>query len=510
MAIPRKQLVVASTSTHFPNETTQAAEGPAAKALNHQEPEMLSEPDADEGGSTHFQNNQPNTKESRKVNASGSKPKKAKTKAGIDDFDGESDADAVEGPDADADFPAGDEDAVEATMDDDCCEVGQQDTQHMPNDEDPAAGYLTTGGELPEEFEDNEFEAEDDEVDASDAELEDNSGSTPQSLLEVDDDWDTEAGVVHAEFEDEEEEVEEEPEDTEEEIEVASGDDSMDLVDVDGMEDEGDDVEFATAGLKVWAIKANRIVATLNKKTAVAAGHGDVYLSDQFQDVVGIEMSKHGLRAGLRNMGFALAKVNLASNAVLNKRVEAKTKKVTAAIRRNSQSTNAAMQQCLAIAAVGINRHYFKDTRNELRAALEEELVAAGVRNGQRLVRRIFASKGVEYAKAILMLANKLSDMPEVTRNHFASALDLTNDGEIDDDEEFGDSASPDFQSETIGSDEEEFDDDMEDELESPNTVSAALANPQYKKTVTAKKAGYSLTATAVLNGDVPFPFLNM
>lgn len=509
MAIPRKQLVVASTSTHFPNETTQAAEGPAATALNHQEPEMLSEPDADEGGSTHFQNNKPNTKESRKMNAAAKAKAKAKTKAGIDDFDGEPDPDAVEGPDADADFPAGDVDA--AVEGDD--EVGQQDTQHMPNDVDPAAGYLTVGGEgeVPEEFEDNEFEAEDDEVDASDAELDDNNGSTPQSLLEVDDDWDTEAGVVQAEFEDEEEEVEEEPSDVEEEIETASGDDSMDLVDVDGMEDEGDDVEFATAGLKVWAIKANRIVATLSKKTAVAAGHGDVYLSDQFQDVVSIEMSKHGLRAGLRNMGFSLAKVNLASNAVLNKRVEAKTKKVTAAIRRNSQSTNAAMQQCLAIAAVGINRQYFKDTRNELRAALEEELVAAGMRNGQRLVRRIFASKGVEYAKAILMLANKLSDMPEVTRNHFASALDLTNDGEIDDDEEFGDTASPDFQSETIGSDEEEFDDEgMEDELESPNTVSAALANPQYKKTVTAKKAGYSLTAAAVLNGDVPFPFLNM
>jgi hypothetical protein len=372
----------------------------------------------------------------------------------------------------------------------------------MPNDEDPAAGYLTTGS-------DAEFEEEDE------PEFEDNFGATPQSLLEVDEDWDEEPAGVTAEFGDEEEspEEEEEEEDDEDEEEVdahVATADSMDLVDVDGTEDDGDDVQFATAGLRVHAMKGNRIVATLSKKSAVAAGYADEYLSDEFQDVVGVEMAKHGLRAGLKNMGFVMAKVNITANNVVNKRVETQTQKVTAAIRRNSAATQASLKQCLAIAAVGINRSYFKDTRNELRAALEDELAAAGVRGASKMVRRVFAKNGVDYAKAILTLANKLSEMPEVTRNAFASALDLTNDGETDvedDDDLFGDDASPDFQAETTGGADDEFDEETEDEMDTPNTVQAALANPQHR-VVKASKKVHSVSASAVLNGDVPFLFL--
>src|SRR6202008_2039930 len=111
---------------------------------------------------------------------------------------------------------------------------------------------------------------------------------------------------------------------------------------------------------------------------------------------------------------------------VVNRRVDAKVKQVTAAVRRTSQSAREATEQCMAIAAVGINRQFFKDTHNELRAALEEELQAAGVRGATKLVRHVFASKGVAYAKAIVTLATKLQAMPESTRNQFAEALDMT------------------------------------------------------------------------------------
>jgi hypothetical protein len=520
MAIMRKKVLAAkdvSTSTHFENETTKKADDSDQAMLNHQVWNTLIDPEDDEEGSTHFLNEEKYNDKSKRQNASVKKPTKvvkATTEADPDAHTGED----LTKPEAEytTDVAAGN---------------AEEDKQFMDNDEDPAAGYLTVG-EFDEE-EDAEDEDETEEVNAAEEELE--HAFAPQSLLDTDND--DLSGSTHfknlevdspesrrmnaAAEEDDEEEEEDEMDDwgsksggggSTYEASTKVSADEMPIVDIDGMDDsEGEGVEFATAGLRVHAIKANRIIATISKKAAVTAGHGDVYLSDQFQDVVGVEMAKHGIRAGLQAMGFTLATVNVAKVEVINKRVEAKVKQVTAAVRRTSHAQTEAFEQCAAIAAVGINRQYFKDTQNELRAALEEELQAAGVRGATKLVRRVFASKGVAYAKAIVTLATKLQAMPEATRNTFAEALDMTSDGEqeLDDENLYGDSASPNFQAMyTADSMEDgEFADEFDEEVESPSTVHAALSRPLKKMSISASKTGYSVTAAAILSGDVPFPY---
>jgi len=531
-----------STSTHFPNNTTKPADDNGQQALNHQVPETLTDPEDDEGGSTHFNNNEEYNKKSKMNNGgrttAAAKPGKTKpvplskvspkkhpaqARLDADDAADEVDLDTVKGPDADANFKAGGPDsgtlkANKVKADNDPNVPGQQATTNLPNAVDPAAGYLTVGSDADTDTEDSDDTEEADEVDADfdNEEVELKDGDNPQSLLEVDDNWDAgDAEEVNSEFDDEDDtDTDTEDSDELEVAPVADKADNVALLDVDGTDDEGDDVVFATVGTRVHAIKANRIVASLGKKVAVKAGHGDMYLSDQFQEVTEVEMQKHGLRAGLKKMGFVLATVNVGSQEVLNKRVEAKAAKLTAAVRRSNQVSNDALNQCLAIAAVGINKQYFKDTRNELRAALEEELQAAGVRGGVSLVRRVFASYGVDYAKSILTVANKLSGLPEVQRNAFASALDMTSDeaGTSTDDEEdlFGDSASPDFQSEfAAGDSDDEFNDEFAEE-QAPNTVQAALLRGPIHRRINEVKAsstGYSVNAAAVLSGKAPLPF---
>lgn len=514
-----------STSTHFPNETTETPEDSNQGVLNHMAPETLIDPEDDEGGATHFNNEETYSSKSNRLNggkttakakpttaaektpkhpgevklAPETKPthpakaKPSKTKAGIGE-----DAPAA-GTDPDGEFGAGGADSgiveaegFEAEQDG---ETGLQDTQHMPNDEDPAAGYLTGEGE----------------AGASGVDLE---GANPQSGLEVE--GGDEGGEV-SEFDDEagfEPEPEGAPEVVEdEELEIpAGGEDEMPLLDVDGADDEADDVVFANVGNSVKVIKANRIIASMNKKVAARVDAVDVYLGEQFQEVVATEMSKHGVRAGLKKMGFVLATVNVGKAEVLNKRVAAKAQKLTAGVRAQTQEANAALEQCLAIAAVGVNRTgFFKDTRNELRAALEEEFAAAGVRGAERVIRQVFASKGVEYAKAILTIANQLVEKPVEVRNAFANSLDMTGDGEIEDESMFGDSASPDFQSQFAGEegagDEggEEFVEDLVDDTGAPQTVHAALARPAYARREV--KANVSVTAAAVLSGKAPLPW---
>jgi hypothetical protein len=553
MALIQKKKVVArdSTSTHFQNETTRAPEDSDEGVVNNQTPNVLIDPeDADDGGSTHFNNEEeynakskmnnggrttaaatpkgtkapkhpgevPLAKESKKTHPAKAKASN-KSKAGLmeDDSSGMDDPDYVQGPDADGDFEAGGPDSgVLADADRGALgqpERGLQDTQHGPNNEDPTAGYLTVSadGETPNVGGDGPSEEE-------------LMGDNPQSgLTEPEPDGGGD-GLV-AEFDDAEDDgLGEEPDpsaliddsDMEEEPAMAApGSDDMAIMDVDGADDDSDDVVFANVGTSVKVIKANRIIASMGKKIATKAGCADVYLGEKFQEVTAVEMSKHGVRAGLKKMGFVLATVNVGKAEILNKRVEAKAQKLTAGVRAQVQEQNANMEQCMAIAAVGINRGgFFKDVRNELRAALEDEFKAAGVRGSERLIRQVFASHGVEYAKAILTIATQLAEKPVEIRNAYASSLDMAGEGDgIEDESMYGDSASPDFQSEYSATaddeNDDEFTDEFADESGAPETVHAALARPQFKtrNEVSAKATGYSVQAAAVLSGKSPLPW---
>lgn len=284
--------------------------------------------------------------------------------------------------------------------------------------------------------------------------------------------------------------------------------DQMSVLDVDGADDNPEDVVFANVGSSVKVIKANRIIASMNKVVAARHGHEDMYMSDQFATVTEIEMAKHGVRAGLQKMGFVLATVNVGKAETLNKRVEAKAQKLTAGIRAEAQAQFDVLEQALAIAAVGINKGFFKNQTNELRAALDTELTAAGVRGHQKMLASVFATKGIDFAKAILTVAKQVALMPADTRANFVKALDM-----IGDEGMFGDSASPDFQSQiTAGhAEDDEFAQDVFDDGASPSSVQAALLRPatnlRSRSEVSAKATGYSVSAAAILSGKAPLPF---
>jgi hypothetical protein len=528
--LERKRRVTAaqdSTSLHFPNLETKKADDDGQKLENNfSASDLLIDPD-DDSGSTHFTNNEKYSEKTNRIHSAAKKPAKKKVKAGMEDDSWDP---TEEDPDAtftEEDDP--DSGVVEASDESDLEGDGEGvpgDTQHIPNDVDPTKGYITTGNA--DEFDEDEDETVDasfedeEQVELTDAE------APQQSLLQVDEEWDPSETVADAdEFSDEDDgsqdetsdELDTDEDDESEQLELdaaaksrVSAGDEMPLVDVDGTDDEGDDVMFATAGLKLHALKGNRIVASMYKKHAVKAGQEDVYLSDEFQDVTYAEMSKHGLRAGLQKMGFALATVNVSKNDTINKRVQAKAQSVTAAVRRQASGRDSVMAQCLAIAAVGINRQGFQGVKNELRASLIDELENAGVRGAKTLVRQVFAAHAVDYSKSMLTLATKLSGMPEVARNAIAASLDMTDESELDDEEDLnGDAAAPDFQAEFADSADEDFAEEMEDEIEEPQTLHAALARPLMKTRATASNRSQkeqtkaSASAQAVLAGKIDF-----
>ena len=251
-------------------------------------------------------------------------------------------------------------------------------------------------------------------------------------------------------------------------------DDDVDVVDIDAMPDaDVESVDFVeTPDETVLAIKANRVIATLTKKMALAAGVDKVYTQPQFEAAARLEMQKHGLRAGLKNAGFKLSSFKIKANRALTLKVEAATKRMAESAAKFKEEQHQAMIQATAIACLGLNRGVFKGYKNELRAELVKNLKQAGLVNAERVVQAAFASKGVDYLKTVLALATKVQAMPEEVRDGFVEQLDMTEEPEVtadSDAETFGD---PDLMG-----DEDNIDVTVTEEP-IPDTVTAAVSKP--------------------------------
>lgn len=454
----KQSRVTSATSTHSMDKVKQGSS--ESKVTNSQNDMMLIDPEDISSGSTH-------SGEAPKVKGA----KKAPTTASI----------------RDEERPTGGK------------------TAQIPNSVDPSAGYLEKESGMPVIDNSLEAEAEDLDEDLEDTEMEEGVEAEFEDLGDLegeegieaefeDDDGMDDLGAldVEAEFEDEMEEVEADAEEPLPFEEDSADAEDVSLLDADAVSDEdSDDLVFATTASVVHVIRANRIIASMGPASARKIAMSDIYLSDQFQDVVQSSVDTKGLRKGLVQSGFVLAKVKLAAaSKATNKAIEAKvTARITAKV-ASLAKRDEALEQSLAIAAVGINRRYFKDTPNELRAALETELQSAGVRGASRMVQAAFQQHGVDYAKAILTLARRLSAMPDEVRNQYASALDLTSDDE--------------FEVDAAEEDDEEDDFDGDDE-DMPTSVSAALLQPSRRsssQTATLLKAGVNSAAMHILTSD--------
>lgn len=347
----------------------------------------------------------------------------------------------------------------------------------LPNEEEPD---LDLDDDL-----DNYAPAQDD---FDDLEL-DNSGMAAGDLELPD-------GEFTAELEDEpdlEDDDLDEDSDEDDEITSETEDDVMDVVDVDDMpeevEEEEIDVAVVEAGLLV--LRGDRVIAKMTKAEAEEEGIEDEYQSEEFASVVASVCATKGLRRGLSELGFQMATVNLGASHVVKAQVEARARETTKKLEASLKDQSKSLEACLALAAVGINKGFWKDVQNPLRAAVEASLLHAGVQNPKTVASRLFAASGVDYAKAMVTVAQRLAAMPEATRNTLAEALDFTND-QVEEDEDFVEGEAEDFD-----------DDDVSDfqDIEAA-TIEAALSKPGRKQTAKLLQPKVPVTARTILSSS--------
>lgn len=280
-------------------------------------------------------------------------------------------------------------------------------------------------------------------------------------------------------------------------VEYSEGEDDME-VDMLDLNQDAPMEELSLVWLKdamAIATAKNQIVATL--VSADAGANADIMETTEFAKAVAHAIGQSGLKAACKAYGFKAVKASVP----IKKVVEAHVKKalVAKASELNSkiESVHTDFAQATEIAAAGLAKNFWKNVQDPLKAAMLVELSAAGVKNPQKLVDRVWAIHAAKTMAAILDKAAELSKTSVTARNELAGALDMANYvptkkvlAEAEDDEA-----------------EEDDEGDDEDETVESRLTAGAKAISTGREVVTSKalsgKPGSGRQAiTAILNGQ--------
>lgn len=186
------------------------------------------------------------------------------------------------------------------------------------------------------------------------------------------------------------------------------------------VDDTANDLSFVEVQGRLAALKAHVTVYSL--QASDAGDNADLMFQSNFISAVRRNIQSKGLRAGLEDFGFRPVRVPTVTQETVKASITAATQKVE----EKHLKAAANLEESLAIAATGLNRGKFRNFTNPLRAALEAELQAVGVRNAGRVVANVFDRYGVEYTSNLLRAANKVSQLSAEARQDMKEMLNMT------------------------------------------------------------------------------------
>lgn len=178
---------------------------------------------------------------------------------------------------------------------------------------------------------------------------------------------------------------------------------------------------LATAEDEILAFADGVPVARLEK--ANAGEHAKVFHSKSFTQSIASIAATEGLSAALSKYKFAPIRVKFPVGASARARVATKLAAETAAVEELSSSYKEDLMQCVSLAAVALNKNFYRTRASALKRGLTDMLVSAGVKGANVLVERAFAANGDAHNKQVFELATELQAKSVDFRNTLASSL---------------------------------------------------------------------------------------
>jgi hypothetical protein len=275
------------------------------------------------------------------------------------------------------------------------------------------------------------------------------------------------------------------------------------LIDAMELNDTPDGLEFMSKAGVLLAMKGAHVVAFARERDV--GTNADILHSPEFAQAVVITAQQRGTRKALARMGFQHIRVKPTD-------VKAGAKAVAQArlkFAEEASKKDKIFADSLAIASVGMAKGIFKDFKDPIRSAVEAHLsTSQGARTAKVTASRIMADNGMDYAKSLIQLANKLSGMTEQVRKEYAEMLDLVEDGASIELRASADEMPMNEEGAEFG--DEDVTDTSEDldSIQSRLTTTAVLLRPKQGVTASgARKANVGSNASAILAGSAPLRF---
>jgi hypothetical protein len=345
----------------------------------------------------------------------------------------ESDIDLPEDDDEDGDdfAVAGDDDADEEDepeFEGDADIVADEDDEAGDDadaDEDDAAA---DDQESLEESSDDDAEGDDDADDSDVADDEAPADDADDSDAGDDDADDDDEPVDDSDADDSAEAGDDAPEDSDEYFINDEGAVNIDLLN-DAAPEEGDavDVEYSAAasGSKRWLVSVASIpVASITEESA--GRNKGIFHTEAFAKVVNEVIAKDGLPA-LAGIGFSPIVISAPIRSLIADQVAVETSAVTKDYETKTSALAKDFQVSMGIASAGINRGFFSEIVNPIKARMWEELSRLSIPAPHRIIDRVFKDVGEEYSRVLIEKASELHGKSPEVRSELAKSIIGTN-----------------------------------------------------------------------------------
>lgn len=239
------------------------------------------------------------------------------------------------------------------------------------------------------------------------------------------------------------------------------------LLDSVECDDKLDDVQLCSLAGRLCVAKGSIIVASISEDEA--GDNADLLGTDTFEQAFMTTGANHGLRKAIAAYGFRMVR----SKSITQASVNAQVNKVKQQLTASAQLTKSTMTECAALASACLSRGIIKKDL-AIANAISSELSALGVKNSAVVAKRILANTGHEFAKAIMVEADRLAKATVEYRKDLQQALSDEN---------------LDFNPEVEAAEGEDGQDTIQARLSVPATV-PALLRPQAVTAATSIRAG--------------------
>jgi len=147
----------------------------------------------------------------------------------------------------------------------------------------------------------------------------------------------------------------------------------------------------------------------------------DIFVSEKYPTHVKEAAAKFGVEETLKSINAKLYAYDVSDVA---KHVEAKVREeLEAQVKAQQMKMRDEFKECVGIVLAGMNKNFFSDIDNPVKASLYQELIKAGVENPVKYIEAAFNESADEFFDVVLAKAVEYMDKPKEVRAEIAQAI---------------------------------------------------------------------------------------